>query len=80
MTEHHDLINRQTLWFVLTQQSMGYNEYSKSGHLLTFASLKHLLMLLICKFSFYTLLKTPIACRAIQLRFLKGGNIVKHCL
>ena len=33
MTEYHHLINRQALPFILTQQSVGGNEYGKSGHL-----------------------------------------------
>ena len=30
------------LWFILTQPSMGGNEYGKSSHLSIFTSLKHL--------------------------------------
>ena len=29
---------------------------------------------------FYTLPKTLIACRAMQLRFVKSENVVEHCL
>ena len=53
--------NKQSgLSFILTQQSMGGNEYGKSGHLSMFTSLKHLMMLLKCKFfraSFVHLIK-----------------------
>ena len=44
---------------------MGENEYGKSGNL------KHLMMLLkqFFRASFYTLPKTLIACRDMQLRF-----------
>ena len=53
--------------FILTQQSMGRNEYGISGHLHIFAFLKHLMALLSCNFfsglHFYTLSKTLIACR-----------------
>ena len=53
---------------------MGRNEYGISGHLHIFAFLKHLMVLLRCNFfraSFYTLSKTLIACRDIELRFFK---------
>ena len=63
---------------------MGENEYGKSGPLSIFTLLKHLIMLLKYQFfsgrHFYTLPKTLIACRAMQLRFLKSENIVKQCL
>ena len=36
--------------FILAQQSMGGNEYGKSGHLSIFTVLKHLMMLLKCNF------------------------------
>ena len=36
--------------FILTQQSMGRNEYGISGHLHIFAFLKHLIVLLRCNF------------------------------
>ena len=39
------------LWFILTLQSVGRNEYGKFGHLSIFTSLKHLIMLLECNFS-----------------------------
>ena len=51
----------------------GGNECVISRYLSIFTSLKHLMMLLKCFFSglhFYTLSKTLIACRAMQLRFL----------
>ena len=64
-------------------QSVGGNEYGKSGHLCVFTFLKHLMMPLIglevqfFRFSFlYTCMpQTLIACRAMELRFLKW----KHC-
>ena len=63
---------------------MGGNEYGESGHLSIFTLLKNLMMLLKYNFSglhFYTLSKTLIACRAMQLRFFfLSGNIVKQCL
>ena len=52
---------------------MGENEYGKSGHLSIFILLKHLMMHVEYNFSgihFYTLSKTRIACRAMQLRFV----------
>ena len=60
---------------------MGGNECGKSGHLSIFTSLKHLMMLLKCYFfrtSFYTLSKTLIACRAMQLRFFKGETLLNN--
>ena len=33
MAACHYLINRQILWFILTQQSMGENDEGISGHL-----------------------------------------------
>ena len=48
--EYHHLINRQTDGLFIIQQSMGRNEYCKSGHCLFFTSLKHLMMLLKCDF------------------------------
>ena len=36
---------------------MGGHEYGKSGHLSNFTSLKHLMMILKCRASFYTLPK-----------------------
>ena len=50
MTEYHHLKNLSDFWFILTQQSIGENEHGKSGHLSIFTSLKHLMMLLKCKF------------------------------
>ena len=50
---------------------MGQNEYGKSGYLSISALLKHLMMFLKCNFSglhFYTLSKTLISCRAMQLK------------
>ena len=53
---------------------MGENEYGESGDLSIFTLLKHLMMLLKCNFfsvlHFYTLPKTLIVCRAMQLRCL----------
>ena len=47
MTELISSFNKQSgLPFILTQQSMGDNEYGKSGHLSIFTLLKHLMMLL----------------------------------
>ena len=67
---------------------MGRNEYGISGHLHIFTYLKHLIVLLRCNFfaglHFYTLSKTLIACRDMQLRFLKVktllNNAFKLCL
>ena len=59
---------------------MGGNEYDKSGHLSTFTFLKHLMMLLKCIFSglhFY-ILNTQIACRAMQLRFVKVKTLLNN--
>ena len=61
-------------WLILTQQSMGGNEYGKSGHLSIFTSLKHFLMLLKCNSGLHlsnTLSKTLITFRDMQLRFFK---------
>ena len=33
MTEYHHVLNRQSVTFILTQQSLVGNEYGKSGHL-----------------------------------------------
>ena len=53
-------------------------------HLSIFTLLKHLMMLLKYNFfsglHFYTLPKTLIACRAMQLQIFKSENIVKQCL
>ena len=65
--------------FILTQQSMGRNEYGISGRLHIFAFLKHLMVLLRCnsfRASFLHLSKTLIVCRDMQLRFVKSENIV----
>ena len=59
---------------------MGQNEYGESGHLSIFF-LKHLMMLLKYKFfraSFYTLPKTLIACRAVQLRFFLMKTLLNN--
>ena len=52
---------------------MRESEYGKSGRLSIFTSLKHLMMLWNGNFfsglHFYTLSKTLITCRAMQLRF-----------
>ena len=50
MIEYHNLINHQA-YLILTQQSIGGNEYGESGHLYIFTSLKHLMMLFQYKFS-----------------------------
>ena len=60
---------------------MRKNEYGESGHLSIFTLLKHLVMLLKYFFSglhFYTLPKTLIACRDMQLRFLKGKTLLNN--
>ena len=60
---------------------MGENEYGESGHLSIFTLLKHLMMLLKYNFSglhFYTLPKTLIACRAMQLRFFKVKTLLNN--
>ena len=77
MTKHHNFINRQAYYMVysITQQ------YDKFGHLSIFTLLKHLMMLLKCNFSglhFYTLLKTLIACRAMQLRYIKVETLLNN--
>ena len=56
-------------------------EYGISGHLHIFGFLKHLMVLLRCNFSgrnFYTLWKTLIACRDMQLRFLKVKTLLNN--
>ena len=45
------LNKRSGLPSILTQQSMGRNEYDESGHLSIFTLLRHLMMFLKCKFS-----------------------------
>ena len=76
--------NKQSdLPFILTQQSIGENEYGKSGHLSIITLLKHLMMLLKYKFSglhLYTLSKTLIACRDMQLRFFKVKTLLNNAL
>ena len=52
MTEYYHLINGQAHGLFLTQQSMGGNEYGKSGPLSVSTSLKHFLMLSKCSFFF----------------------------
>ena len=75
-------LNKRSGWsFILTQQSMGRNEYGISGHLHIFAFLKHLMVLLRCNFSglhFYTLSKTLIACRDMQFRFFKVKTLLNN--
>ena len=51
MTDYLHLINSQAYICVLTQHSMGGNEYGKSGHVSIFNLLMHLMMLLKYKFS-----------------------------
>ena len=60
---------------------MGGNEYGKSGHLSMFTALKHLMMLLkeqhFQYFIFiYTLSKTLITCRDMQLKFFKVETLL----
>ena len=55
-------LNKRSGWpfYILTQQSMGRNEYGISGHSLIFAFSKHLIVLLRCNFfraSFLHLIK-----------------------
>ena len=61
---------------------MGGNEYGESGHLSIFTLLKHLMMLFeVAIFSglhFYTLPKSLIACRAMQLRFFKVKTLLNN--
>ena len=61
---------------------MGKNEYGESGHLSILTLLKHLMMLLKYNFfsglNFYTLPKTLIACRAMQLRFFKVKTLLNN--
>ena len=60
---------------------MGENENGKSGHLSIFTSLKQLIMLLKGNFSralFYTLSKTLITCRPMQLRFFKVETLLNN--
>ena len=76
-------LNKRSGWpFILIQQSMGRNEYGISGHLHIFAFLKHLIVLLRCNFfsglHFYTLSKTLIACRDMQLRFLNVKTLLNN--
>ena len=62
---------------------MGRNEYGISGHLHLFIFEAFNGAFEVQFFSglhLYTLSKTLIACRDMQLRFLKSENIVKQCL
>ena len=81
----YDWISPLNKWsglpFILKQQSMG--ELSKINLVicLFFTSLKHLMVLLRCSFSglhFYTLSKTLIACRDMQLRFFKVKTLLNN--
>ena len=82
----YDWISPLNKWsgrsFILTQQSMGRNEYGISGHLHIIAFLKHLMVLLRCNFfraSFYTLSKTLLVCSPdMQLRFLKVKTLLNN--
>ena len=59
---------------------MGGNEYGKSGHLFIFYFFEALNDVLEVRFSglhFYTLSKTLITCRAMQLKFLKVATLLK---
>ena len=66
---------------ILTRQSMGGNEYGKPGHLYYFHFFEVLNDALEAQF-FLGFICTPcqrhIAYRAMQLRFLKSGNIVNN--
>ena len=65
--------------FIIIQQSMGRNEYDKSGHLSIFTSLKlnGAFEVQFCQsFIFYTLSKTLVACRAMQLGVLKVKTLL----
>ena len=72
-------LNKQSLRLTIYSNTAVYGEKwvkkkDKSSHLSIFTSLKHLMVLLRCNFfraSFYTLSKTLIACRTMQLRFCK---------
>ena len=61
---------------------MGENEYGESGHLSIFTLLKHLMMLLkyniFSGLHFYTLPKPLIACRAMQLRYVKVKTLLNN--
>ena len=60
---------------------MGGNEYGKSGHLSIFVFFKAFNDAFEVQFfraSFYTLSKTLIACRAMQLRFLKVETLLNN--
>ena len=64
---------------------MGENEYGESGHLFYFHSFEALYndafeVQIFSGLHFYTLPKTLIASRAMQLRYFKVENIVKQCL
>ena len=75
------LTKRLGLPVILTQQSMGRNEWDKSGHLSIFTSFKHLMVLfgaIFFRASFYTLSKTLIACRNMQLNFLKVKTLLNN--
>ena len=58
------------MWLILTQQSMRETGYGKSGHLSIFTSLNFEVQNIL-GLHLYTLSKTLIACRAMQLRFFK---------
>ena len=64
---------------------MGRNEYGESGHLSIFTLLKHYndafgstIFFRVAKYVHYTLSKTLIACRAMQLRFLKVETLLNN--
>ena len=60
---------------------MRENEYGESGHLSIFTILKHLIMMLLKQFSglhFYTLSKTLITFRAVQLKLFKVETLLNN--
>ena len=64
---------------IITLQSIGENEYGKTGHSKIFTFVSHFLIILKRIFflglQYYTILQTLITRRAEHLRF----NIVKRC-
>ena len=77
----YDSINKPSgLWFILTQLSIGRNEYGKSGRLCIFTSLKHFngaFEVKIFRASFLYIIKDTDSMQGhIQLRFFFKW---KHC-
>ena len=70
-------LNKRSGWpFILTLTEVyGENEYGESGQLFIFSLLKHNFF---SGLHFYTLPKTLIACRAMQLRFLKVKTLLNN--